>query len=72
MAHVDQSGFAATVECYTTLGCTPWGYKELLDSKILSRLEARVVEYGPGTMEDKVMPGKTTFCAAVKDLLIHL
>ncbi|XP_059469203.1 uncharacterized protein LOC132192964 isoform X2 [Neocloeon triangulifer] len=65
MAHVDQVGFAATVDCFTKLGATSWGYKELLESGVLSKLEARVVEYGPGTMEDKVMPSVYTFFGQV-------
>ncbi|CAB3376816.1 Hypothetical predicted protein [Cloeon dipterum] len=65
MAHVDQVGFAATVDCYTKIGSAEWGYEELLASGILSKLEARVVEYGPGTMEDKVMPSIYMFFGAI-------
>lgn len=57
-AHVDQLGFANTVEAYKRMIVVPHCYDFLISAGVVSKLEDRIVEYGPGTMEDKVMPSK--------------
>jgi hypothetical protein len=62
-AHVDQVGFANTVEAYKRLSKVPHCYDFLISSGVMAKLEERIVDYGPGTMEDKVMPSKSSALA---------
>ncbi|KAF4517947.1 hypothetical protein B566_EDAN005313 [Ephemera danica] len=55
-AHVDQLGFANSVEIYKNLMQSQHCYDYIQKTGVISKLEERILEYGPGSMEDKVMP----------------